>query len=109
MFIALIVARLVHFAAMMILCGSSRFALYAHIGREADVEPATGGMGRRLAGLFQWCAIPSLASALGWLVCVARPDQRTGSERFRLGNTVPGSARDSLRIPFGKFTWPCHR
>ena len=71
MFLVLIVARLVHFAAVMILCGSSLFTIYAQIGREAYAEPATGRPGRQLARLFQWCAIASLASALGWLVCVA--------------------------------------
>jgi putative copper resistance protein D len=70
-FPALIATRLVHFAAVMILFGSSLFTLYAQIGQEADVEPANGRPSRQLARLFQWCAIASLASALGWLVCVA--------------------------------------
>ena len=53
MFLVLIVARLVHFAAVMILCGSSLFTIYAQIGREAYAEPATGRPGRQLARLFQ--------------------------------------------------------
>jgi len=86
---ALIAARFVHFAAGMILFGSSLFALYAGIGRQAGAAAADHRTGLRIARLQRWCALASLIGSAGWFACVAaemagRPEDAFDGETLQL-------------------------
>jgi putative copper resistance protein D len=68
----LIASRFVQFSAVMIVFGSSLFALYCDAGPDWAKRAAAGDrLDRWLRVLFRWNAAAAAVSALGWLLSVA--------------------------------------